>query len=64
MIPVAISEQMESVAETETETETKAAQQSNSGFSGATLINNYYQISLAIGFHPNTLKSVLTVLVE
>ena len=52
---------MESAAETEA----KAPQPSNSGFSGVTLIvKNDYQISLAIGFNPKTLKNVIAVLAE
>jgi len=61
LIPVAISEQMESAAKTELNTR----QQSNTGFSGITLIfKKDYQISLAIGFHPGTLKNVLQLFAE
>lgn len=62
LIPVGISEQIVSVT---TETEVKTPQLPNTGFSGITLIvKNDYQISLAIGFHPKTLKNVLALLAE
>lgn len=61
LIPVAISEQIESAAEAKVETPPL----SNTGCSGITLIvKNDYQISLAIGFHPKTLKNLLAVLAE
>ncbi|HOY86705.1 IS66 family insertion sequence element accessory protein TnpA [Methylotenera sp. L2L1] len=61
LIPVAIYEQMGAV----TETEPNAREPLSSGFSGITLIfKNDYQISLAIGFHPATLKNVLQVFAE
>lgn len=61
LIPVAISEQNCSAKEAEDE----ELPLPNAGFSGITIIvKNDYQISLAIGFHPKTLKNVLTVLAE
>ncbi len=61
LIPVAISEQMESTKEAEVEMPAL----SNSGFSGVTLIvKNDYQISLAVDFSPRTLKNILAVLAE
>lgn len=61
LIPVAISEQLSSAKEAEIQTPPLP----NAGFSGVTLIvKNDYQISLAIGFHPMTLKNVLAVLAE
>jgi hypothetical protein len=61
LIPVVISEQIGSAKEVEGET----LPLPNAGFSGVTLIvKNDYQISLAIGFHPRTLKNVLAVLAE
>ncbi len=61
LIPVAISEQIDSTKEVEDET----LPLPNAGFSGVTLIlKNDYQLSLAIGFHPKTLKNVLAVLAE
>jgi len=61
LIPVAISEQIDSAKEAEIEIPPLL----NTGCSGITLIvKNDYQISLAIGFHPKTLKNVLAVLAE
>lgn len=61
LIPVAISEQIESA----TKIEPNTPQPLNCGFSGITLIfRNDYQISLDIGFHPGTLKNVFQLLAE
>jgi len=60
-IPVVISEQIKSATKNESITQN----QSNSDFSGITLVfKNDIQISLAVGFHPNTLKNLLQVLAE
>lgn len=60
LIPVAISEQIESP-----KIDLNTPQQLNSGFSGITLIyRNDYQISLDIDFHPRTLKNVLQLFAE
>lgn len=61
LIPVVISEQNCSAKEVEDE----KLPLPNAGFSGVTLIlKNDYQISLAIGFHPGTLKNVLAALAD
>lgn len=61
LILVDISEQILSVKEVGDE----KLPLPNAGFSGVTLIvKNDYQISLAIGFHPKTLKNVLAALAE
>ncbi len=61
VIPVVISEQINSAKEAEIEIPALPV----TNLSGVTLIvNNDYQISLAIGFHTKTLKNVLAVLAE
>lgn len=61
LIPLAISEQVES--DTAAQSITKS--QLNSDYSGISLIcRNNFQISLAVGFHPGTLKTLLQVLAD
>lgn len=61
LIPVAISEQVESSTKGESITQDLPSSDS----SGITLVlRNDFQISLAIGFHPSTLKNLLQVLAE
>lgn len=61
LIPVAISEQVESATTAETITQDLPSSDS----SGITLVfRNDFQISLAIGFHPSTLKNLLQVLAK